>query len=392
MPTISNVSFTVKFDLTGAPKLVLTDTTSSPPTDMVGIFSITQPDGYERTGDIDDPDITAAGGEFEFPLTLDSDGNVQCGEYIIVFTAAAPSYLSTDFTRQFDFDYEPAELDLVEDFDVFTPELTYNDNTDYARDGYNNGAVTRAWEAVSTPTGTLTATTQLFDLNLGGEYYDANYAIELVASLLYTHQTYSWLTIEESITESVDAYAMTPPTAEELVEQLDTLQATIETLDRTCREHCDLIMDYTYAEALLGQIIRKACMSLTDGIFDMLKRLITILNDNHIPTYVPTNDVILPYDTSALCGGGGGGSTQKQPHTYVVGATAGAPTAGTNSWTLAAFEDSWIKIELNGQPVPVDDPLNGSYYTSKVLGSDTMSITNYLFQDGDVITYTLITP
>ncbi len=388
MPTISNLSFNVKFSLIGAPTLVLTDTTSSPPVGMVGIFSITQPDGYVRTGDIDDPDITAAGGEFEFPLTLDSEGNVQCGEYIIVFTANAPSYLSTDFTRTFDFDYTPVELDMVENFDVFTPELTYNDATDYARDGYNNGSITRAWEAVSTPTGTLTATTQLFDLIFGGDYYDANYAIELVASLLYTHQTLSWLTIEEQITDSVDTYAMTPPTVEELVEQLDALQATIESMDRTCREACDLIMDYTYAEALLGQIIRKACMSLTTGIFDMLTRLITILNDNHIPTYVPTNDVITAYDTSALCGGGGGGDlVQKEPKTYVVGATAGAPTAATNSWTLPAFEDSWIVIFLNGQPVPVSDPLNGSYYTTKVLGSTTISITNYVWQAGDVLTY-----
>ncbi len=390
MPTISNVSFTVKFDLTSAPKLVLTDTTLSPPAGLVGVFSIQQPDRYVRTGDIDSPDIAAAGDSFEFPLTLDSDGNVQCGEYVITFTAAAPSYLSTDFTRTFDFDYTPVELDMVEYFDVFTPELLYEDETDYSRDGYNHGAITRAWEAISTPTGTLTAATQELDLIFGGDYYDANYAISLVASLLYTHQTLSWLTIEEEITDSVDTYAMTPPTVEELVEQLDALQATIETMDRTCREHCDLIMDYTYAEALLGQIVRKSCMSLTDGIFDMLKRLITILNDNHIPTYVPTDDVILPYDTSTLCNGGGGGGgdlVQKEPKTYIVGATGGAPTANTNTWVLPAFVNSWIVLMLNGQPVPVSDPLNGSYYTTKVLGSNTLTITNYLYQDGDVLTY-----
>lgn len=284
MPTISNVSFSVKFDLTGAPKLVLTDTTTSPPLDLVGIFSIIQPDGYERTGDIDDPDITAPGGSFEFPLTLDENGEVQCGEYIIVFTAAAASYLSTDFTRQFDFDYEPVELDLVEYFDVFTPELLYNDETDYAVSGYNNGSITRAWSAVSTPTGTINGSTQEFDIVFGGLYYDASYVITLVASLLYTHQTYSWLTVEEEITESVDTYAQTPPDVETLVNQLSEMRATIATLDRTCASRCDLISDFSYAEALLGHIIRKACLALTDGIFDDLKQLMTVLNENNIPT------------------------------------------------------------------------------------------------------------
>lgn len=392
MPTISNVSFTVKFDLTGTPKLVLTDTTSSPPADLVGIFSITQPDRYERTGDIDDPDITDPGGSFEFPLTLDSNGEVQCGEYIIIFTAAAAGYLSTDFTRQFDFDYEPVELDMVEYFDVFTPELTYNDETAYARDGWNNGSVTRVWQAISTPTGTIDGASQLLDLIFGGNYYDANYTITLISSLLYTHQTYAWLTIDEEIEDEVQTYAMTPPSIESLVEQLSDLRETIATLDRTCRERCDKIMDFTYAESLLGHIVRKACMSLTDGIFEDLKQLVTVLNENHIPTYSPTNDIIEPYDTSSLCGTGSGGSEQKRPLTFIVGTTLNAPTSGTNTWTLPDFENSYIVLIVNGQPVPLSDPLNGSYYTTKSLGSDTLTITNYLWQTNDVLTYILITP
>jgi len=391
MPTISNVSFSVKFDLTGAPKLVLTDTTTSPPLDLVGIFSIIQPDGYERTGDIDDPDITAPGGSFEFPLTLGDDGNIQCGEYIITFTAAAAGYLSTDFTRQFDMDYEPVDLDLVEYFDVFTPELYYNDETDYAVSGYNNGSITRAWSAVSTPTGTINGTSQQFDLLFGGDYYDAAYVITLVASLLYTHQTYSWLTIEEEIEEEVETYAETPPDVEGLVNLLSEMRAEIATLDRTCRERCDLIGSFSYAESLLGHIIRKVCLGLTDGIYDDIQQLMTVLNDNHIPTYVATNDVIPPYDVSDFCGGGGGGSEQKQPLTFTVGTTPNAPTALASTWQLPAFADSWVVVFLGGSVIPLSDPGDGSMYVTKVKSSDQLTITNYQWQTGDVLTYILIT-
>jgi len=394
MPTISNVSFTVKFDLTGTPKLVLTDTTSSPPVDLVGIFSIMQPDGYERVGDIDDPDITEPGGSFEFDLTLDENGNVQCGEYIIIFSAAAAGYLSTDYTRQFDLDYEPVELDLVEYFDVFTPELKYNDETDYTRDGYSNGSVTRDWSAFSDPTNFIYGTDQEFDIVYLGNYYDAAYSITFAATLLYTHDTYSWLTIEESISDDFATYAMTPPTIEELVNQLSELRETIATLDRTCRERCDKIMDFTYAESLLGHIVRKSCLSLTDGIFDDLKQLITILNDNHIPTYVELNAPIEPYDTSTLCGsggGGGGGSEQKAPATFIVGTTINAPTVGSSTWTLPAFEDSYVVLVI-GQPLPVSNPGDGSWYTTKSLSSDTLQLNNKLFETGDILTYVLITP
>jgi hypothetical protein len=308
---ISDLSFSVRYNLTGAPALVLTDTTTAAPAGIVGIFAITQPDGYTRTGNISAPDITAAGGSFSFPLTLDSSGGVQCGTYTIVYTATAPGYFSTNFTRTYVFDYVAPVLVLTEDFDVFTPLLRYVDNTSYAKAGYTSGAITRAWTAVSTPTGTITGSTSTFTIVFGGQYYDANYTIGLTSSLLYTHATYPWLTIQEIVSKSVATYAQTPPTPTQIIQDISALKVLLNNAVDTCVEYAQLKADFEYAQTLLQHILDKVKVADMSGIYTDLKDLIAVLNGNQIPTYVPTNLPIPAYDISsffpgAVWGGIGG--------------------------------------------------------------------------------------
>lgn len=302
MPTISNIGFNVTFDLNGTPTLRLTDTTPNAPTGLVGIFSITQPDNYTRNGDISSPDIAAAGGTFPIPLRLDSTGGVQTGQYTIKYTAAAPGYLSTDLTRIFQFTYTPAKLVMTEMFDVFTPLLKYSDDTIYQAPGWNNGTVTRTWTAVSTPTGTLTANTQAFDLNKNGQYYDTNYAITLVSSVLYTHQTYSYLSVTETITSTVNTYAQTPPSLDAIVGKITDLKAKYDSLVNNNQAFADAKADFEFAEVSFSHIIDKLKVGNTANIYVDLKDLIAVLNGNHIPPYVPTNVPIPPYDITAFTG------------------------------------------------------------------------------------------
>jgi hypothetical protein len=93
-------------------------------------------------------------------------------------------------------------------------------------------------------------------------------------------------------------------------------------------------------------------------------------------------------------GSGGGGSTQKQPLTFVVGTTLNAPTAGTTTWQLPAFANSWVMLTVNRIPVDLIDTGDGSAFITKTLVSDTLTIGNYGsgWNTGDVLTYTLITP
>lgn len=88
------------------------------------------------------------------------------------------------------------------------------------------------------------------------------------------------------------------------------------------------------------------------------------------------------------------GAAQKQPKTYVVGVTAGAPTAAASTWQLPAFANSYVVLMLNRFPIDLIDSGDGSPYITKALASDTLTIGNYAtgWIAGDVLTYILITP
>lgn len=92
--------------------------------------------------------------------------------------------------------------------------------------------------------------------------------------------------------------------------------------------------------------------------------------------------------------GGGTGSAQKQPQTYIVGTTSGAPTAGTLIWQLSAFLNSYVTLRVNRGDTDLIDTGDGSPYITKPLASDTLTIGNYGtgWNDGDILTFTLITP
>lgn len=92
--------------------------------------------------------------------------------------------------------------------------------------------------------------------------------------------------------------------------------------------------------------------------------------------------------------GGGGGSTQKQPLSFVVGTTPGAPTVNTTTWQLPVFANSYVALFVGNILVDMSDSGDGTPYITKALGSDTLTINNYGtgWNNGDKLSYILITP
>jgi hypothetical protein len=291
MPTVPSISFNVRYDLTGAPTLVLTDATTFP-VGAVGIFTITQPDGYVRTGNFATPDITSSGGTLSTGLRLSSTGGVQCGTYNIKYEIRTTDLVISTFTRNFVFQYEPVGLVMKENFDVFTPNLSYSDSTIYTVPNYSNTAPTRAWTAVSIPTGTKTSTTAAINLQHNGSYYDAVYTITLASTLTYSHQTYAWLSIQETISKTVTAEACTPEPIEDLIPMIEVLrQKSIE-----CNGD---FPDFEKAQTLFSHLTDMLRVLLIggatqEGIYDVYEDLMAILR-NHVPC-VHTNLPIPPYD------------------------------------------------------------------------------------------------
>lgn len=117
----------------------------------------------------------------------------------------------------------------------------------------------------------------------------------------------------------------------------------------------------------------------------------TIPANTAINVFKASNDLWVQGNNT---GSGGGGSTQKQPLSFKVGTTVGAPTAGIATWQRSAFLNSWVILTINRIPIDLSDMGDGSPYVTKVLASDTLTINNYGvgWNADDVITYTLITP
>lgn len=82
-------------------------------------------------------------------------------------------------------------------------------------------------------------------------------------------------------------------------------------------------------------------------------------------------------------------SSQSQPLSFLVGSTAGAPTAGTDTWTLPAFENRYVVLFLGGQIVNQSDMGDGAPYITKTLADNFLTINNYVWQDGDILLYEL---
>ena len=298
MPVITNISFTVRFDLTGVPTLVLTDT-STIPSGGVGIFNITTPDGYTRYGNFSSPDITASGQSFSIPLFLSSTGSIQNGEYNVEYQIKTLDDVVSDFTRNWQMAYEVPVVTLREDFDVFTPRLRYYDDTVYQVSNFNNGAVTRSWAWSSVPSGNQSGSGASIQLQYNSAYYDAYYTVSLTSSVLYTHQVYTWLTVNETVSKTVNTYAATPPTLLQLVTLISALKTE---LDRRVDEVLDLQNtknDFEYSEGLFMHIIDKIRVQNLSSIYRDLKDLIAVLHNYQIPQYIPLNIPIQPYNLNS---------------------------------------------------------------------------------------------
>lgn len=301
MPSIPNISFSVRFDFTGAPTLILTDTSTNGLTSTrVAAFDITQPDLYTRPGNILSPDMPAGATTFSIALRLDSNGLPQCGSYTIVMKVRNAGYDDTNFTRTWVSQYIPVTVNISENFDVFTPNLSVRDNTSYSVSNYNNSSVTRAWSVTSTPTGTLTGSGVTLSLIFGGNYYDANYAVSLTSSLLYTHQVYAWFTINETVNKSYNTYAQTPPTVLEIVEDISDIKLKLDLAINSCQTYDQIQADFEYAQALFLHIMDKVKVADLDNIYVDLKDLLRVLNNYQVPAYTPTNVPIPPFDITAF--------------------------------------------------------------------------------------------
>jgi hypothetical protein len=297
MPQVSNLSFDVRFSAHNPNVLSLTDTTLSLPTGYVGVFKVTQPDGYVRSGDINNPDVTTIVRSCVVSILPDSSGKIQQGQYSIELTASAPGYFSTTFIRTFTLSYTPAVLDLRNDFDLFTPSLAYTDISNYSVSGYNvTGGPTREWTSTSPTTGTIISSNSSVDIKYNNKYYSENYNILFEVSMLYVHQTYPWLTVGHNQSKTVLITACIPKSIEELTQAIEALRVESSA---ACGGDWQ---KFEKANSLYAHLLNMLRLVLfeggqQDGFFDVYQQLLSYLYNGQT-SCSSIGQEIPPYDFS----------------------------------------------------------------------------------------------
>lgn len=297
MSQIPNLSFDVRFEPHNPNRVGLIDTTPSLPAGYIGIFKVTQPDGYVRNGDINNPDVNSVTRGVSVTLVPDAAGQLQQGQYVIELTALAPGYLSTTFTRTFTFQYTPATVVLRNDFDLFTPSLAYTDISNYNVSGYNiSSGPERKWDVTSPTTGLISGTNSSIDLVYNGNYYAENYSIAFRVNIAYVSQAYAWLSITHTINTTAAVTACIPKSIEELTQAVDALR--IES-NQACGDDWSR---FEKANALYTHLINMLRLVLVageyqEGFHDVYQQLLSLLQNGNT-TCSTVGQIIPPYDFS----------------------------------------------------------------------------------------------
>lgn len=376
------ISFLVQADITNinAPVLTLTDNSAYPggvvPT---GIFTIKQPDGVIRTGSFTSPDISGGVLVATIALRLNSQRKVQCGEYVITYQVDADTYVPTTLVRAFTINYTGPSIILEQDFDVFTPSLSYKDVTNYVLSGFTQ-TVTRAWNAVIASVGTITGTNAaIFDLKYSGAYYDAAYVVNFSASAVYQSTVYSFLSIKDSYVKQIGTDAYTPPTSAQLLGYLTTLKARLDLLINSCQKYDKAKADYEYAYTLYAHANKRICAHDSVGVQTYILEILNILNNSVGISQAHTNAVMSVYIPD--CGSGGGGSSSELIAEVWAG-TAEAIAAGiiVGSFTFVNSNLIGANVSVNrgGSPLPGIVPLDGRSYYTHVTGSNTITFSDQI--------------
>lgn len=277
--------------------------------DLLGYFVITQPDTITITGNYISPDIYWNGSALTIAtkeLRLTAIGGFEQGTYTISYYIVAPGYDETVLTRTFNLTYTNPAITVTPDFNVFIPTLSVTDDTVYTQTGMALIYQQRAWSAsIITVEGTpqtINGTVQTFDLSYLGSYYDSEYDVALLITLIYLLDSpNNWVQIFDSYTYRQTYYAFIPPTIIELLEMLTTYKATIDANNCICGPGCGcncstLISTYSLAVSIYTHIVERGRAGEIDGLDAYVLQLQKLLNNCVTPTYTNTNQVIPAYD------------------------------------------------------------------------------------------------
>lgn len=399
MPDLSSyIDFSVRFDLTtGTPTMILMDTSSYPSgveEDITGYFSITSPDMGTDSGSWSSPDVTWDGDSLtskDLVLRLNDEGNIQGGDYTVVYNVHHPDYTPTVLSRTFNTSYVPPKLNLVNKFDVFTPSLKYQDQTNYGIPGYSIDGLYRLWQAFSIPTESISDDSSEFDINIDGDYYDAEYEIYFSYSSIYISDVYSYLTIEDFQEYTFETSANTPPSINELVGYLNDLKAELDSNVNNSSLSKEYKSRYEYASSLLFNIKESCNAELLEPLNRYVTEFLSITNNFVTPPYTNTNQIIEPYE----CGSAGAASTYK---VYTALVFQNGTSAPVTTILQDDFGYGWDFIRVDVGNYLLQSLISNQFTPNKTIGFVTISggannkIANFTQATDTLVQFAVLSP
>jgi hypothetical protein len=370
---------------------------------IAGILTITQPDNVTISNtNFGTPNIYWSSGALVpaiFELRLDNSLSFQRGGsgYTIVYTVQAPGYTNTVLQKAFTLIYTPPTMVVTNNFDIFTPDLSVQDATNYAQTNLNFISVTDAWTcsiiSVEGTTQNITGAGSTFDLNYLGDYYDSQYDIGLTITPQYQLQGSSnFATIIDQLATSITLYAQIPPTLSTLQADLATLKNQLDAAVCDCLLYYVLLGRYTLASSIYSQLVARGQSGSLAGLDQYIFQLLKIFNNNVNPIYVNTNDQIPAYNW-----GGGAGTVNwtnilGKPNTitveWLVTGTNGFPGPGSTTYTdsrMTNIPASQIYVFRNGLPQFSSNPTDGDTYYTKTTSADVLTFSVALSLDEKII-------
>lgn len=390
MPDLSQyISIAVTLDKSQpSPTLRIVDNSNYPTgvaPSIAGILSVTQPDNITIANtNFGAPNIYWSGSALvpaNLELRLDNSNSFQRGGsgYKITYTVRAPGYSDTVLLKVFPLTYTPPSIVIANNFDIFTPQLTVQDDTGYTQTPLDFISVARSWAAniitVSGVTQAISGTGQVFDLNYLGAYYDSQYDITLTIFPQWRLQgSYNFVTIIDDLVDNITLYAQIPPTLAALQSSLAVLKTQMDAAVCDCNTYIILFDRYNLASSIYAQLVARGQAGSLAGLSTYVYQLEKIFNNNVNPTYVNTNGQIPAYDWGTGSGTVTWTNITGKPSTITVEWLVGAigfPGPGATTFTNANLVNvpvSRVYVFRNGIPQFASNPGDGdTYYTKNTL-------------------------
>lgn len=303
------IGFNIQFRInekTQSRVIRLTDT-STGFTLSKGNFSIVFPDGSAiNHTDFLSPDISTAGGYYEYQAPTDIYNNVLTGAYSVTFVAIDSTSTTHNLLRSFDFNWAKPTNGIVNKSDVLIPEVKFEDTTSYSPIGSFSGTLSRTL-ACSFPTTSeasavapiSTVSSSVIDIISSGKYYDGTYSPTADIAITYSHSTNTWLSVYYVELFTKTYLIKRCPTQVELVVKINNYRALIDAYkEKNDTQFNTLSEQYDLVIALYSHLITRYETSTQDGSEPVLRELLSIL-EPYATSYTPQLTRMLPFEIAS---------------------------------------------------------------------------------------------